>query len=269
VLKISIYSLPLIIVIALIYFYETRIQNGSLNEVNYLKYLKDDWKQIISPLILVFLLLSVYLMNRENNSSVKLILTITLSEIVIFVVFSFLGVYPCDITNKRCVGLFVLTLLSLSLMFWFYFIYLLVKLEILNIFLPVLFGLIIFCWGFVLQKAPIGNSYKIYKVAYGNFLELKNMDVDSYNNIYVLYFHNPTIRYLCEYGALKGKTKNYPSSFTFEKGDQHNISVVQNSVQEENSINDYVPDKNYDLIIGDSIYQGNPAKEIHQRIIEE
>lgn len=110
--------------------------------------------------------------------------------------------------------------------------------------IPVFTFIFVLSWGFIFGKTPVGNAYITSENIYGRFLSIKEINFDDYNNIYVKEKENPSLRYLLEYGVLKGKFKSYPKNFTFEKGNP----PIHNPRKDIKHCPDEIV-KGYDLVI--------------------
>ena len=244
-----IFSFPLLGTLIYIYFFSLIFQNKNIEPIFYLPYLSNNIHLLVTPKNLLFLgaivlLFILYLLKNRFPiiKKYEILLSITISVNLLFIVLSYWGKYPWDPYSDRCISLFILALLSFSLIVGELIKQLFVGYENLKYYL-ILPVLILFLY---LRKENLIQYDK--SNFYNNFL--KN-NILSYNRIYVDRWESPSIRYLFEFGKLKANSNGYPDKFTFGKYLQHtsianNPKSIQDFYKTQPKMNNYL---DYDILI--------------------
>ena len=246
----AIFIIPIISTLIYIYFYALIFQNKNLDAVDYLPYISNSRSILLVPknllflCLIMFLIILLFLKNRYLViKKYEMLLFVTISVNVLFIVLSFLGKHPWDPYSNRCISLFLLVLLCISALLGELIVPLFKSSEILKYYFMV--SIIIFS----LNSRKDSLIIRLNKSnTYYNF---QRITLSDYDKIYVDCEEAPTIRYLFEYGNLKSKKGlSYPDHFTFGKYGRHGFYEGQKSVRDyyrdQQKMNDLLE---YDLLI--------------------
>jgi hypothetical protein len=250
-----VYSAPLLLSLLYIYLVPLANQNSDLKAISYLKYISKDryiltytsnliYFGIIAALGLLFLFSFKY----EILKKYRALLFVTVSVNFMFFVLSYLGKHPWEPYSNRCISMFLLVILCLSMLCG-------------ELFLNLLKGFD--TWKFVLGLAGLVALLFIRKdallIRFSNentYEYLKEIELSKYKKIHVDRTESPVVRYLLEYGSLK-ETANgyYPERFTFAKFLRHGFYEGKIKRLEfyatQPKMNDY---SNHDLMIAPELY---------------
>lgn len=218
-----IYSLPIIATLIFIYAFAFIYQNKNIEPISYLPYLSSNKSILIQPFNLLFLLviglLIILFLKRNRYSIIKkyeILLVVTISINVLFILLSFLGKHPWTAYSTRCISLFLLVVLCVSAFFGELLKPLFLSSKILKYYfmISVLVTTSLLIYILYLKKEPLFVRLQDRNNTYEN---IEKNNLTNYNHIYAEFREYPCIRYLYEYGALSPKKKGiYPDKFTFE-----------------------------------------------------
>lgn len=255
-LEIVVYVLPLFMVLFLDYMLAMRFQNPHIDALSYLPYIKTEPSVIFetsSMHIILFIGFLIWLLYQLKGSKLisqyQGLLYVTICTNVLFFVLSILGFHPWGGSCTRCISMITLIIISICALSG----EMLKKLfEKANVkFIVLLFISLYLCS----VGKGLHDDYKSRSNSYGDFISTDYSD----KRIFVDRWESPCIRYLFEYGKLKG-TANYPESFTFMKGEKHSrkdkdkkSQTIQSFYANQPYMNDLY--ENYDLLITPELYQ--------------
>ena len=216
--KIVIYSLPLILICALIYWEMMRFQSSEGAVITYAGYISSDIRLLFSPMSIIFYLLLILLLKsyiKFHNVNEVILLSSLVCGVFFFL--SIIGLYPWDM--HRTISAFFLMTLSIIM-----FIIEIIK-NSNNIKVVSLCGITVF---FVLFLAFFDRIHKketdtlIYE--FDRFV-----DENEFKRMFVQVHMTPVIRYQYEYGILKDRciSDKYPSKFIFQIGLPHNMHTSE------------------------------------------
>lgn len=256
-----VYSLPLITTLIYIYFFVLKIQNTNIETLTYLPYISNNISILFYPQNLLFLciigLLMVLFVLKKRYPIIRkyeIVLFVTISVNVLFIILSFLGKHPWDPYSSKCISLFLLVLLCGAALLG-EFIKPLVKNSKILIYFVIVSALIFT----LLNRRETFYLTRFQNNAYHNFLKT---DIGNYERIYVDRWESPSIRYLLGYGIFSAKMKDiYPDKFTFGKYMRHSESVqlsggdgykiLKDFYGRQPKMNDYF---DYDLLITPELF---------------
>ena len=238
---ITIYALPLLIMLNYIYFFALVFQNRNLEPLPYLSYLSSDKGILLRLPNLLFIcvvgmLLIVYLSKGRFPlvRKYEALLFVSIYVNVLFLVLSFLGKHPWDPISTRCISLFLLVILCVSAVIGELLKPLFNSNEITKYYFIVFVLLLTLNHRkkFLYVREDLDNTYC-------NFLKY---DVSGCSRVYIDYWANPSVRYLLEYGSFRNERKyHYPDRFVFGMPNQ------------SPRMNDLL---DYDLLIAPELYKG-------------
>lgn len=223
-LSFIIYSIPLLATLFYIYFFAIIFQNKNIEPISYLPYLSNNLNILFQPFNLLFLgvlfLLIISYFFKERYDIIKkyeMLLFVTITANILFIILSFLGMHPWTVYSTRCISLFLLVALCLSVFTGEYLKYLFTKKTFLINYINSAFLVFVSIAIYILylSKEPLYVRYYNHNNPY---IDIVKTDLTNYNHIYVDWYEASCIRYLFEYGDLKAQAKNmYPEKFTFGK----------------------------------------------------
>lgn len=139
-----------------------------------------------------------------------MLLFVTVSVNVLFILLSFLGLHPWLPFNSRCISLSLLVVLCMS--------------AFLGELLKPLFdspGIMKYYFISSLLLITLYLRKETFSLRLGDnntYLDFQKIAIKDFKRIYVDRWEGPCVRYLFEYGSLKPeKGKSYPEKFTFAK----------------------------------------------------
>ena len=206
-----VFGLPLLLMVATIYFGETKYQNGDIRLLPY--YTTLHMKPV---LLLSWLSVSLYLVAFYSLHQLKVqkkrpceLFIITLFVGPVFLILSALNIYPWSPLSTMPV--MILTQFSLMYIFlnW------LQKIILDKLFIPILASVLILL---NLVLWPMGIRSLSHNDNTEELSEIENA-CQSGKPVLVSSGMNPVCRYLFEYGILK--SNGYPSFFSFQTGTPH------------------------------------------------
>jgi hypothetical protein len=220
-----IYSFPVVVALMYSYFYALVFQNRTIEPIKYLPYISSNTAILIAPLNFLFLcllaLLIILFFLRNKYLIIKkyeMLLFMTISVNVLFVILSFLGKHPWNPFEIRCISLFVVMLLCISAFLGELIKPLFESTKYVKYYFTVsaiIFALFIRYEHVLFVRGHQNNTYD-------NFVMT---DISNHEHIYVESWESPSVRYLFEYGKLKNRKEGlYPYRFTFMKGIQHSYN---------------------------------------------
>jgi hypothetical protein len=223
-LSVIIYSTPLFATLSYIYFFAIIFQNKNIEAISYLPYLSNNLSILFQPFNLLFLgvlfLLIISYFFKERYAILKkyeLLLFVTISANILFIILSFLGMHPWTAYSTRCISPFLLIVLCLSAFAGEYIKHIISKRNILINYINASFIVFVSVAIYILYLGtePLYVRYYNDNNPYNDIVKINLMD---YNHIYVDWCESSCFRYLFEYGDLKTQAKNiYPEKFTFGK----------------------------------------------------
>lgn len=214
-------TLPLLTV-AGIYMMELRIQNPSFIPLNYILYLKYDTSPLLSikAMLLYAYTVAMILLWRRVPPQARILFLITVVTHVLFITLSFMEMQPWALWSKRGGFLWIMTLLSMM-----------VSAHALMPGLRKLMaaGMALGMLAFVINGW--GNKDNLYpmltnmadKNCYSHASALMAMDFNRYPEVFVTPYISTDIRFLYEYGILKGRDEEY-NRFILMPGIPHNMN---------------------------------------------
>lgn len=230
-LSILLYSLPLLLTLAYVYFFALIFQNNDLLELYYLPYLSNDISILIEPqniLALLFIILLIVLFYQRHKypllEKYQSLVFVTVFSNVLFIILSVLGKHPWSLSSFRCISLIML--FTICFVAFCGEIILKVFEKSTDIIYSLCYVIAVFTFYVTSDNLFIRNrlAYNAFysKYIYDNFTIV---NLEKYSRIFVEYGEGPFIRYLYEYGKLSTRKKGiYPDKFTFQKGLGHTIS---------------------------------------------
>ena len=223
-LSVIIYSIPLFATLIYIYSFSLIYQNKNIEVITYLPYLSNDLSILFQPFNLLFLGVLVILIMlyffRDFYKIIKkyeMLLFVTITANILFIILSFLGMHPWTAYSTRCISAFLLVVLCLSAFSGEYINYIITTRKNLIIYINTAFIIFVSASIYILYlaKEPLYERYYNHNNPYNDLVKI---DLANYNHIYVDWWESPCMRYLLEYGNLKIQDKkNYLEKFTFEK----------------------------------------------------
>ncbi|MCP1381212.1 hypothetical protein [Runella salmonicolor] len=230
VLSILLYSLPLLVTLAYVYFFALVFQNNDLLELYYLPYLSKDISILVEPqnilaLLCIALLIRLFYQKHKYPLIEKYqsLVFVTVLSNILFIILSFLGKHPWSLSNFRCISLIML--FTICFVSFCGEVILKVFEKSTDIAYNLSYVMVFFSFYSTSDNLFIRNrlTYNVFynKYIYDNFTVL---NTSKYDKIFVEYGEGPFIKYLYEYGKLSAqKKKVYPNKFTFQKGTVHSI----------------------------------------------
>ncbi len=204
------YALPIIVVLVILVFQVMMHQNPSLASVSYVYYLNDP-VQLKDPKYLLFgvlLILTLVYRIRNKQSSKHKGLYVCLDFVLLtnaaFIVLSFLGIYPWLPFTQKGLSLIIPMLLVIG-----YFVG-----GVLNHVLSQS-GTTGYAGIGAVVLIVLSSHYSKLDVRIEESLvhSLADFCPEEDKSIYVFGWESPGVRYLYEYGALKGRCAAYPAQF--------------------------------------------------------
>jgi hypothetical protein len=232
----SLYTLPVITTLILIYFFIIKIQNPSINPPDYVAnyFIKNSsiFKLFFHPFaVLVWLpvfLLSIFFIFKRENIFIRNYLLFCLVLLIILLTLSFFGKYPLAFYTRFD--------LSVHTIFWFGWIVLLAKMfQFFKARLAIKKIKFLFMYFIVVILILIVSSkYQENDSIHDNF----NKCIDLYNggkSILANQGSMPTIRYLFELGPFKEYVKTYSEIVFFDEGlDKTNEQIKVSDIDIDN-----------------------------------
>lgn len=255
-LEILVYALPLFVVLFFDYMFAMRFQNPHIETLSYLPYINTEPSVILessSMHVILFVGFLIWLVYQLRGSTLirqyQGLLYVTICTNVLFFVLSILGLHPWNGSCTRCVSMITLIIISVCALSGEILKKLFTKTDVK--YMVLLFVSLYLCS----VGKGLHDDYKSRTNSYGDFISIDYSD----KHIFVDRWESPCIRYLFEYGKLKG-TANYPQSFTFMKGEKHSRKEKENkslTIQDYYANQPYMNDlyENYDLLITPELYQ--------------
>jgi hypothetical protein len=240
----TILFLPFFVVSLSVYLIFYSYHREISQQLPYLNYLNNEFKYLFSPInlfvVIILITLPFFYLKRKNK-----ILLFTIFTNLFFIVLSFLGKYPYDPSSSRCnfiaLSIFISLIIVLNN---------LIKrlLEIKAIKLSLSFIIVMF----------VSSSLGIFLPRFDKPVEiystLNSIDFSQNPKIYVDRWANPSLRYLYEFGNLKGKRKlhNYPMNFELmsEKNYVNTLEKIINAYSNNKKIKNI---NMFDIVIGPEI----------------
>lgn len=216
-------SIPLLIMVIAIYLISVRYQNQGLTKMSYLCYLSDaplNYVNRLSILYYITISLLFYTYRKGGKLFILNAFAVCLSTVHFFA--SVFGFHPWDYVYFRsCSAIY---LMFLTVLFTIYSV-----LHSNNWIIKT--GLTLFC---LLSVMTIAMSKKQRQSA-GHEITLEAIRVSQDTTQKSIFFDawlSPTMRYLFEYGKLKGEKQSlgYPKRFIFETGKRHSSSESNTEV---------------------------------------
>ena len=224
ILRIAVYALPLLITLFFIYFFALRFQNPQLEELPYLPYLANDWKNIFSPitnlgyLIVIAVLVLAFVLSlvksQKNLKNYQLLILITIVCNILFIIFSWMGIYPWAPLARSGLPFFILSLLCVAAIGGEMLKQLLDKTPQFGYIAVIILSIA----ALLIQKNHLMVRYEK-----DPFLDcLEGLNFAEFQDIYVDRWASPEIRYLFEFGSLKNFSGNaYPNHFDIVQFQSH------------------------------------------------
>jgi hypothetical protein len=219
-----IYALPLAIILIFAYLFSLSVQNPAVNPIFYLPYLKYHSRLLLQPRHLIYLaalvaiLISLLFSWRYSLlKRYRLLLFSTFTINGLFIILSYAGKHPWSLYSASCISLFLVTVICIAALVS----------EMLLPFFKVsrtkryYFALPVLLLALFLRR----DSFTSQERRENSYTSFKNTGT-NYKHVYVGAWESPSIRYLFEYGKLKGMAKDfYPGNFMIIKSLRHNISA--------------------------------------------
>ena len=208
-ITILLFSMPLFISVCFIFFGTLIHQNPNLSKVTYMEYLNDNpllffknfnWIHFVSILLLIF----IAFFDQKINLPLKFFLYSAIVVNLVFILISFLGIYPYNPFDERNLAIFVYAFLPL--IYWFHLKFNKYVIFLKKPFIPLFFA-IIFTYTFNKVVSKNWRKNNLYT-------DLVNYKFSKQNIFFVEKDLIPTTRYLFEYTNLNNHL-DYPNSFLF------------------------------------------------------
>lgn len=254
------YSIPLFLVLTLIYFVSFRYQNPELKSLSYLPYVCNNWrilfhKASLRHLFYLFVIVWVTYAFRDkpNFTPYRGLVFVTLSSNVLFFLFSCMGVHPWDGGTNRCISMITLVIISITALWCEILNFALKKINIQYLLLAFIF----------LRLADYSSDIKASQNRVNMLNDWKQLNINTTDKVFVDRSESPCLRYQMEFGALKS-TLNYPANYTFIKFRKHcfscNENVIYNSIGEwyrntQPELNDLYD--TYNILVAPELYGNN------------
>ena len=242
------YGFPLLLFVAIEYFTSFQFQTSGGSKCFYMKYLCDNPKMLLwdtgLPFMLNLFVIFFLWLNRKRSLIAKheSLLFITLATNLIFIILSYLGLHPWTPDYKHCLSMIMLVFICNIVCFAefcsFVSDYVNVKWFVLI--------LVLFMFGTNVQniKALKRNEDS------NSLVELRNMNLSSFDKIYCDRWESPCLRYQYEYGSLKDKKDSDYHKYYFQTMLKHSIYTKGNAKSEwysrQPDLNDLLE---YDMLI--------------------
>lgn len=224
-----VYSIPLIVVLVLIWQFSLSIQNPGLAQLPHTISYRTSPFSFFNIFNVGLFLIFVVTINYWNylNYNLKLFFIVLFPFELFFIIFSFKGSVPCQVTDLHC-G-------YLLLVFWLFLfsvVYNFIKQLRLGYLVSVLvlvFTILSLHFQF---SSKLTVSYKA-QLFYHFAQDIKNIDLNNTPQIYVTYFFSPTVRFYYEYCKIMNeKEKNvYLNKFKFVDSYPHTIPKGKNPME--------------------------------------
>lgn len=219
---------PFLITVCLIYFQSLYYQNKSVKPLFYLDYLNKHPEILLSfksMVVLSFIVFEIiflkYCVNNLKFRQLRLILLFSISINVIFILLSFLGVYPWAPFSNRLISAHIVLLTSFAILLGLLFNFFSSRLPLLITNVTVIVGL----------SLVLGSDRLILKEHIGaqTIGEFQSEKVRLGSKFYVDRWESPFIRYLFEFSDRSlAKKYAYPDNFYFEKAMPHSEQLHDN-----------------------------------------
>lgn len=227
VVRTIVYSLPLLIMVILIWKYQMSYQNPGAKPLAYIQYIPG--KKWLMPFAFASLIL-VGTMKWHNEKS-RFLLALFLAINICFLILGFFKVLPWDIMDNKG-GVFLLTL---NITMYNCFVSLLRKNAKLSRYVPfiVLVGWSVYMLG-INRLSSIANIHGRESIRISQIESA--LSANSYP-IYVSAWCSPEVRYLYEFGDLKerAETDGYPEKFHFLKNNNHHVGIKKINIRKINA----------------------------------
>lgn len=250
-LMMTAYAIPMMITLIGIYYFALRWQNPKLEQLSYLPYLSENPEILLQPMFVLYLLgllliLSLMYLVRKTAlfDKYKALAYVTIATNVLFLVFSIMGSYPCPWGEegiRRCISMRFLVYICSIAFLGETLKYIMEKADIKYILLVVLFVQFVY--------PAVVKDYSSNKYRKNPFIDFKSLPYDDNARIYVDWWETPGIRYLFEYGSMRGKY-DYPEKFEFAKK-----YYFAERLQELPYMNDL---QEFDILIAPRFYRFKP-----------
>lgn len=231
---ISVYSLPLLSTVSLIYWTTTRIQNSTLQPLSYIMYLPDH----VSVIIILFVSVTLFCWTTYHwqPSKIKELILLYSSINGIFIVLGYLKFLPWCFTLDKGAPFYWLMMITFIIT-----LYGLLSKKAQTSFMARIGYLFIMITAMIFAHKTFtidgvrGPSWE------NTYETIKKIDFSEVDKVYVSEHTTQVVRYLYEYGALKGDTgNNYPSKFILLPGGVHCAGTTDYAQQKE---------RNYQLML--------------------
>lgn len=263
--RVALYGAPLIATASLIYVFELRSQDSSLEPLFYLPYLRDDPQLLINPIgnlgylvlvsLLGCLLLSMVLGRGSSFLQVQPLLFVAVASNLLFIVLSLRGLYPWAPLSRYGLPYLTVSTVAGSAAIGRVVVQLYRRLpSVVNL---GLIALVVFSlyinWG---DRHVRDGTMQTFRC-------LASVDFGRYRRIYVDRWASPSIRYLFEFGSLLQAWPGiYPGRFEFAKALPHSSLVfgTENArfFAAQPRMNDLL---DYDLLITPELYNSGGSDE--------
>lgn len=252
-----VYSLPIIVTLIYIYSFALVFQNKNIEPITYLPYISSNKSILIAPMNFIFLCLLVLVMILfflKNKYLIikkyEMLLFLTISVNVLFIILSSLGKYPWNPFEIRCISLFIVMLLCFTAFIG----------ELINpLFKNTKYFKYYFSVSVLIFTLYLRNEHILFIRGHQNntYDNFKITRIADHERIFVESWESPSVRFLFEYGKLNNIKKGvYPDNFTFMKGIKHsyNDGNISHDIffKTQPKMNDLLQ---YDLIITPVLYK--------------
>ncbi len=218
----AVYAIPVLATLTGIYFLSMVHQNPGAEPVSYITYLKFSPFAILEPLNIAFMTgltaaaaLLYHSFSYENLKKYSPLLYLFVSASLVFLILSFLGKHPWDLTFKQNISVVVLLLLCMAALAGELLKPLLESQGITKYYLITGFLLLII----IHQQDSILSRYSVKE---NTFFTLLDNDVSRYEKIYVDLGHAGYVKYYFEYGPQRNQHPFYPENFTLQISHRYN-----------------------------------------------
>lgn len=218
ILRVIIYSTPLIVMVLTVWMFQMRIQNSKIIPLSYIDYIQSPFLVSTYLIIAVMLVLSLKLQTERSRLLIYIFVILNGS----FIILGYFKLLPWQVIGKRG----ALFLLSLYITIFNCGIIILRKNNQINKYIKLisLFCIIFYTSAvngliFYVETRQTSQKSRISQIE-------KLMNICP-NKIFISSWNSPEIRYLYEYGELKKKAidHGYPNHFFFLKKDKHCVGI--------------------------------------------
>lgn len=253
-----VYAIPLLVILVLIYLFALRYQNPEIKSLNYLPYISSNWKVIfhkasLRHLFYLFVIIWITYIFRGSDilTKYKGLIFITIATNVLFFILSCFDMHPWDGGIYQCISMITLVIISITALWCELIKHVYDKIHIQYILLAFI----------CLQLA----NYKTDKISPPWLNDGENLLSDwnqlhiTNEKIYIDHWQSPCVRYLIEYGVLKG-TPNYPQNFTFvtysQDNDNASLGLIEWYEKTQPDLNELY--EKYDILVVPELYGNKP-----------